>query len=216
MAFSLGGVPSASLGGGMAAGGGGLGFLGNLGGLFSGGGFQNIANPTPLQMGTQINKFMDAQKMQQMFSGLGGLGGDGTGLMNMGYKLLAANRPTTNPYQSGFRGLMGDMDMSDLINLKKAEEVPQTGQTQLVEIQKDPIENLPTYITPQVENNPNMLEEIMKAKSPMYQSEVDRGWGYRGDADNINLPMPSHMNLHPMFDTQNPYYSMYGRYGGGY
>ena len=223
MAFSLGGVPSASLGGGMAAGGGGLGFLGNLGGLFSGGGFQNIANPTPLQMGTQINKFMDAQKMKNLFSGFGAaLGGmDGMGLMNMGYKLLSANQPTTDPYSSGLRGLMGDMDMSDLINLKKAEEATQTGETQLVEIQKDPIENLPTYITPQVQSNPDMLAEIMKAKNPMYQSEADRGWGYRGDADNINLPMPNRFqtgwgatNEYP--DRQNPYSPMYGRYGGGY
>ena len=50
----------------------------------------------------------------------------------------------------------------------------------------------------------------MKAKSPLYRSEDDRGWGYRGDADIVNLPMPT------MFDTQDPYYLRYGRYGGGY
>lgn len=210
MAFSLAGVPLASLGGAASAGGG-LGWLGNLGGLFGGGGFKNIANPTPLQMGEQINRFMDAQKIQQMFSGLGGLGGDGMGLMNMGYKLLAANQPTTDPSASGLEGLMGDMDMSDLINLKKAEEATQTGETPLVEIEEDTISKLPPWINPQVQPNPNVLAEIMKAKSPMYQSEADKGWGYRGDADIVNLPMPN-----PMFDTQNPYYPKHGRYGGGY
>ena len=215
--MALTGTMAGGLGG--ASTGGGLGWLGNLG-LFGGGGFKNIANPTPRQMGEQINQFMDAQKMQQMFGGLGGLGGlggqGGMGLGQLALKVLAANQPTTNPYEAGLRGLMGDMDMSDLMNLKKAEEATQTGETQLVEMQKDPIENLPTYITPQVETHPSMLEEIMKAKSPMYQSEADRGWGYRGDADIVNMPMPSHANLNPMFDTQNPYYSRYGRYGGGY
>jgi|TARA_R100001530_G_scaffold23609_1_gene19258 hypothetical protein len=190
-------------GGGGASTGGGLGWLGNLGGLFGGGGFKNIANPTPLQMGEQINRFMDAQKMQQMFSGLGV---DGMGLMNMGYKLLAANQPTTDPSASGLKGLMGDMDMSDLMNLKKAEEATQTGETPLVEIEEDTISKLPPWINPQVQPNPNMLADIMKAKSPMYQSEADRGWGYR---DNDIAP------INPMF-REDPYYPTYGRYGGGY
>ena len=212
--MALTGTMAGGLGG--ASTGGGLGWLGNLGGLFSGGSnLQNIANPTPLQMGEQINQFMDAQKMQQMFGGFGGQGGMGLG--QLGLKMLAANQPTTNPYKSGLSGLMSNMDMGDLTNLMGEKKLEETLETPIVAREESPMANLPPWITPTTpyERPDPVTEQMMKYTNPFFEGVNEYA---PPDVFNKNVDPRFYENRinDPMFDTQNPYYTKHGRYGGGY